>query len=244
MPTAAYAASMAVILLRTLSRSGEAGMGAFVSCGGVATLLRLLPALREDRARCLALYLLSDVTRRSGDALGQAVDAGGVPLVVTCLRWGGTVGGSERAEWGPVTGGLSGWSQQALGAVRCCWAGRLNQHHPLVPPSTRRQPLGESTKFAALLINRWCLLAPLGGEFRGAGAMEGLLCVLRRQHSAASAPPAPEEPARVLLSEVSAYSLSALSILGQEDQVTVRWGGSEAEAGHGGGSTSPLLLRL
>ena len=85
-PTSAYAASMAVILLRTLSRSGEAGMAAFVGCGGVGALLRMLPALREDRALCLALYLLSDVTRRSGEALGQAVEAGGVPLVVAALR--------------------------------------------------------------------------------------------------------------------------------------------------------------
>lgn len=78
---------MAVILLRTLTRSGDEGMAVFVACGGVAALLRLLPTLSEDRALCLTLYLLSDVTRRSGDALGQATQAGGVSLVVECFRW-------------------------------------------------------------------------------------------------------------------------------------------------------------
>ena len=98
-------------------------------------------------------------------------------------------------------------------------------------PAFRRHPLGESTKFAALLINRWCLLAPLGEQFRAAGAFSGLLCVLRRQHSAstsavpalgAAADQAQGAAARALMSEVAAYSLSALSILGQEDQEGIR----------------------
>ncbi|GAB4817620.1 hypothetical protein N2152v2_004666 [Parachlorella kessleri] len=177
-PTAAYAASMVVILLRTLTRSGAAGMAAFVSSGGVGALLHMLPALHEDRALCLVLYLLSDVTRRSQQALAQAQEQGGVALVVACLR----------------------------------------------------HPLGESTKFAALLINRWCLLAPLGEQFRAAGALSGLLCVLRRQHGVlAAAVPALDgadqaqgAAARALMSEVAAYSLSALSILGQEDQEGIR----------------------
>jgi hypothetical protein len=86
-PTAAYAASMAVILLRMLTRSGQGGMAAFVAGGGVGTLLRMLSTLQEDRALCLLLYLLSDVTRRSGEALAQAVDASAVSLVVTCLGY-------------------------------------------------------------------------------------------------------------------------------------------------------------
>lgn len=95
-----------------------------------------------------------------------------------------------------------------------------------------RHPLGESTKFAALLINRWCLLAPLGEAFRGAGALDSLLCVLRRQLRAAATAVGSEGAATpcTLHSEVSAYSLSALGILGQEDLPRIRYAGALASS--------------
>lgn len=126
-PTGAYAASMVVILLRTLTRSGEEGMAAFVGGGGVGALLRLLPTLREDRALCLALYLLSDVTRRSAQALGQAVQAGGVPLVVACLRCVLSAparlgeGGAGRVGQAGLSWGLAPVEAPACSQGEDCW---------------------------------------------------------------------------------------------------------------------------
>lgn len=87
-PSAAYTASMAVVLLRRVVRDGgEAGEEAFLDADGVRVLLALsaAPSLC-DRSLCLALYLLNDVTRRSAGALEAAVGAGAVPLIVGLLR--------------------------------------------------------------------------------------------------------------------------------------------------------------
>ena len=86
--TAAYSASLAVILLRAMVRQrGDQGAGAFLEAGGVDVLLQLLTqVVLDDRSLCLVLYLMNDVTRRSAELLDEAVAANAVEKIVAVLR--------------------------------------------------------------------------------------------------------------------------------------------------------------
>jgi hypothetical protein len=86
--TAAYCASIAVILLRVFVRDGgTAGANAFLVSKGVETLLELIDAVAcDERSLCLALYLLNDTTRRSMAVLEATVEAGAVRVVVGVLE--------------------------------------------------------------------------------------------------------------------------------------------------------------
>lgn len=86
--TAAYCASMAVILLRVFVRDGGVvGANAFLTSNGVKTLLELIDmTASDDRSLCLALYLLNDTTRRSMAVLEATIEAGAVRVVVDVLK--------------------------------------------------------------------------------------------------------------------------------------------------------------
>jgi hypothetical protein len=106
--TVAYISSMTVILLRALVQQEAATLPAFLQAGGIESLLRIASCEQSnERSLCLALYLLNDVTRHSGDALDQALEAGAVGAVVGALRCarvergrggGGGVAGYEVGE--------------------------------------------------------------------------------------------------------------------------------------------------
>lgn len=86
--SAAYTASVTVIVLRTLVRQGgDEGAAAFLAAEGIQILLVLMDYLTlESRSVCLILYLMNDVTRRSLKVLDAAIAAGALSYVVKVLR--------------------------------------------------------------------------------------------------------------------------------------------------------------
>jgi hypothetical protein len=213
--TSGVAQSLSLQALKTWAEDHEACLQTCIQAGSIPLLLSVLaaslPASESDVAAAysasLAVILLRALVRQDGpDASESFLAANGIETLLDLLTRLQLDNRSLCLVLYLVNDVTRRSSEVLDRAIE------LNAVDQIV--AALRQPISESTKFAALILNRWSLAAQHVPAIRAAGSVDALLSVLEASCC--------EENGSNVDSETVAYALSAFSIMTQDVVDAVR----------------------